>query len=124
MTLDQSDISELLEALRAGGGIDVVRRGVELVLQALIEAEGTAYIGVAPYGRVATRTNQRNGTRERLLSTKAGDVQLQIPKLRKGSSSRRCWSGDGASTGRCSRWRWRSTCTAFPPARWTTWCRR
>jgi len=85
VTLDQSDISELLEAVRAGGGIDVVRRGVELVLQSLIEVEATGYIGAGPFERTATRTNQRNGTRERLLSTKAGDVQLQIPKLRKGS---------------------------------------
>ena len=72
MTLDRSDISELLEALRAGGGFDMVRRGVELVLQALTEVEATAYIGAGPYERTATRTNQRNGIRERLLSTKAG----------------------------------------------------
>ena len=84
MTLEQSDISELLEAVRAGGGLDVIRRSVELVLQALIAAETSAFIGAEPYARTATRTNQRNGTRERLLSTKAGDVQLQIPKLRKG----------------------------------------
>ncbi|MBA3302606.1 MAG: hypothetical protein H0U26_01890, partial [Acidimicrobiia bacterium] len=34
-------LSELLDAVRAGGDLDVVRRGVELVLQALIEAEAT-----------------------------------------------------------------------------------
>ena len=85
MTLDHSDISELLDAIRAGGGIDVVRRGVELVLQALIEAEASECIGAQPFERSATRINHRNGTRERLWSTKAGDVQLQIPKLRKGS---------------------------------------
>ncbi|MDA1061416.1 MAG: IS256 family transposase [Chloroflexi bacterium] len=85
MTLEQSDISELLDAIRAGGGIDVVRRGVELVLQALIAAEASEFIGAQPFERSATRTNLRNGTRERLPSTKAGDVQLQIPKVRKGS---------------------------------------
>ena len=85
MTLSQSELSELLEAVRAGGGIDVVRRGVELVLQALIAAEANEFIGAQPFERSATRTNLRNGTRERLLSTKAGDVQLQIPKVRKGS---------------------------------------
>jgi hypothetical protein len=41
VTLTQFDVSELLEAIRAGGDIDVVRKGVELVLQALIEAEAT-----------------------------------------------------------------------------------
>jgi putative transposase len=85
VTLSQSELSELLEAVRAGGGIDVVRRGVELVLQALITAEASEFIGAQPFERTASRTNLRNGTRERLLSTKAGDVQLQIPKVRKGS---------------------------------------
>ena len=85
MTLTKSDVCELLEALRAGGDIDVVRRGVELVLQALIEAEAAEAIGADPYERTESRTNWRNGSRERLLSTKAGDVDLKIPKLRRGS---------------------------------------
>jgi hypothetical protein len=33
--------SDLLDALRAGGDLDVVREGLALVLQALIDAEGT-----------------------------------------------------------------------------------
>ena len=85
MTLTKSDVSELLDAIRAGGDIDVIRRGVELVLQALIDAEATEVIGADRYERSATRTTWRNGGRERLLSTKAGDVELRIPKLRKGS---------------------------------------
>src|ERR1700689_4857257 len=85
MTLEQSDLGELLEAIRAGGGIDVVRRGVELVLQALIDTEAADVIGPRHYERNETRTAWRNGTRERLLSTKAGDVELKIPKLRSGS---------------------------------------
>jgi putative transposase len=56
-----------------------------MVLQALIDAELTATIGAAPHERTGTRTNQRNGSRARLLSTKAGDVDLAIPKLRTGS---------------------------------------
>ncbi len=85
MTLTQSDVCELLDAIRAGGDIDVIRRGVELVLQALIEAEATEHIGAARYERTEGRTTQRNGHRDRLLATKAGDVELKIPKLRKGS---------------------------------------
>ncbi|MDQ3146929.1 MAG: IS256 family transposase [Actinomycetota bacterium] len=85
MTLTESSLSELLDAVRAGGDLDVVRRGVELVLQALIEAEATEAIGAGPHERSESRTNQRNGHRARLLSTKAGDVELQIPKLRRGS---------------------------------------
>ena len=85
MTLTQSDVHELLDAIRAGGDIDVIRRGVELVLQALIEAEAAEAIGAARYERTPNRTNQRNGARDRLLTTKAGDVDLRIPKLRHGS---------------------------------------
>ncbi len=85
MTLTQSDVSELLDAIRAGGDIDVIRKGVELVLQALIEGEATEAIGAERYERSDSRTNQRNGGRSRLLTTKAGDVELRIPKLRRGS---------------------------------------
>jgi hypothetical protein len=41
VTLTRSDVCELLDPIRAGGDIDVIRRGVELVLQALIDAEAT-----------------------------------------------------------------------------------
>jgi putative transposase len=85
VTITNSDLNELLDAVRAGGDIDVVRRGVELMLQALIDAEATAQIGAERFERSSTRTAQRNGTRDRLLSTKAGDVDLKIPKLRQGS---------------------------------------
>jgi len=85
MALDQSALSELLDALRAGGDLDVVREGLALVLQALIEAEAAQQIGAGRYERSAARTTHRNGTRARLLSTKAGDVELRIPKLREGS---------------------------------------
>jgi putative transposase len=85
MALNQSALSELLDALRAGGDLDVVREALALVLQALIEAEATQHIGARPYERTEQRTAHRNGTRSRLLSTKAGDVELKIPKLREGS---------------------------------------
>ena len=85
MALTNSDLTDLLDAIRAGGDIDVIRKGMELVLQALIEAEATERIGAARYERSEDRSTWRNGARERLLATKAGDVNLKIPKLRKGS---------------------------------------
>jgi transposase-like protein len=78
-------VTELLDAIRAGGDLDVVRKGVELVLQALIDAEAAEVIGAERYERAESRTAWRNGSRDRLLTTKAGDVGLKIPKLRKGS---------------------------------------
>jgi putative transposase len=85
MALDQSALTDLLDALRAGGDLDFMREAMQLVLQALIELDATETIGADRYERAETRTTHRNGSRPRLLSTKAGDVELAIPKLRHGS---------------------------------------
>jgi transposase-like protein len=85
MTLSQSALSELLDAIRSGGGEDVLRDAMALVLQELIELEASQAIGADRYERTEGRTTHRNGSRSRLLSTKAGDVELHIPKLREGS---------------------------------------
>jgi hypothetical protein len=56
VTITNSDLNELLVAVRAGGDIDVVRRGVEIMLQAFIDAEATAQIGAERFeGRVPGR---------------------------------------------------------------------
>jgi putative transposase len=85
MALSQSVVSELLDAFRAGEGVDLIRDAVQLVLQELIEVEATEHIGAGRYERSDTRVTERNGSRPRLLATQAGDVELRIPKLRKGS---------------------------------------
>ncbi|MET0904217.1 MAG: IS256 family transposase [Acidimicrobiales bacterium] len=85
MALDQSALSDLLDALRSGGDMDFMREAMQLVLQELIELEATQYIGAGRYERTDSRATHRNGSRTRLLSTKAGDVELAIPKLREGS---------------------------------------
>lgn len=85
MALDKDALSELVDALRAGGDLDVVRAGMQLVAQALIDLEATEHIGAGPYERTDQRITHRNGTRARVLSTKAGDLDLRIPKLRSGS---------------------------------------
>jgi hypothetical protein len=85
MALSQSAAFELLEALRTGEAVDVIRESVRMVMQELIEAEASQAIGAARYQRSPSRVTERNGVRPRMLSTQAGDVQLRIPKLRKGS---------------------------------------
>ena len=85
MALSQSALSGLLDAVRAGDGTDVLRDAMALVLQELIELEATQAIGAARYERTDERTTHRNGSRTRLLSTKAGDVELHVPKFREGS---------------------------------------
>jgi transposase-like protein len=85
MALDQSALLELLEALKLADVDDRVRSATEMLYQALIDAELTATIGAAPHERTETRTAQRNGSRPRILTTTAGDLELRIPKLRSGS---------------------------------------
>jgi putative transposase len=79
MALSQSAASELLEAFRAGDGVDLIRESVRFVLQELIEAEASEVIGAGRYERTSSRATERNGYRRRGLTTKAGDVQLAIP---------------------------------------------
>ncbi len=85
MALSQSALSELLEAFRAGDGVDMIRESVRTVLQELVEFEAAGVIGAERYERSEDRVTERNGTRPKLLATKAGDVELRITKLRKGS---------------------------------------
>ena len=53
MALSQSALSELLDAFRAGDGVDLIRESVRTVLQELIEAEATEVIGAGRYERIA-----------------------------------------------------------------------
>ena len=85
MALSQSAVSELLELFRAGDGVDLIREAVRVALQELIEAEAVEVIGAGRYERTESRRTDRNGSRPRVLTTKAGDVPLAIPKLRAGS---------------------------------------
>lgn len=58
---------------------------MRLVLQELVEVRSDPGIGARRYERSDVRTTERNGHRQKTLSTKAGDVEVGIPKLRKGS---------------------------------------
>lgn len=85
MALSESAASDLLDALRVGEGADLVRELAQWALLQLIEAEATEKIGADPWERTSERVTYRNGTRSKVLSTKAGDLRVAIPKLRKGS---------------------------------------
>ncbi|WP_181023873.1 transposase, partial [Mycobacterium avium] len=85
MALDQSALLEVLDALRTADAGERITQAAETIYRALIDAELTAFIGASPHERTETRSNQRNGSRPRTLSTVAGDLELRIPKLRTGS---------------------------------------
>ncbi len=85
MALDQSALLDLLAQLKLTDVPDRVRSITEALYQELIDAEAENVIGAGKYERSDDRTTQRNGTRPRTLSTTAGDLELRIPKLRRGS---------------------------------------
>jgi len=85
MTQYQFDPSRLLDAFHDRPDLDLVREMVGFLYQALIDIEATEVIGAEPHQRTTTRTTRRNGSRAKTLSTKTGDVDVKIPKLRKGS---------------------------------------
>jgi transposase-like protein len=66
------------------GHIDeTVRSSVEETLNALLDAEAESQCGAKRYERSAERVDTRAGYYERTLETKAGEVKLKVPKLRK-----------------------------------------
>jgi putative transposase len=60
----------------------VVRETVEQTLNALLDAEADALCGAKRYERSPERLDTRAGHYERQLQTKAGEVTLQMPRLR------------------------------------------
>jgi putative transposase len=54
-------------------------------LTTVMDGEASALCGAAYGERSDERSNSRNGYRERVLETRMGTVDLQIPKLRQGS---------------------------------------
>ncbi|PVU82756.1 IS256 family transposase [Cellulomonas sp. WB94] len=85
MAMDQSALLDLLAALKDTDVSDRIRTATEHLYQELIDAEATAVIGAGPWQRTQARTALRNGSRDRVLTTTAGDLDLRIPKLRTGS---------------------------------------
>jgi putative transposase len=87
MTADPNsiDLTGLLETHLQQAEPDLLRSMLTNFVQALMSAEADAVCG-ADYGtRTPDRTNRRNGYRSREWDTRAGTVELAIPKLREGS---------------------------------------
>ena len=75
----------LTELAEKGADLDMLREMLEFATQRLMEFDVENRCG-APYGeRGVPRTNSRNGYRDRTWETRAGSIDLKIPKLRQGS---------------------------------------
>jgi transposase-like protein len=64
---------------------DVIRESVRAVAQELMEIEVSELIGAERGERTEDRATHRNGYRPRRWDTRAGEIELQIPKIRQGS---------------------------------------
>ena len=78
MALDDSALLEMIEMLRTADGGELMRRLLGGMLQAVVDAEATAHIGAALHERTEDRTTRRNGTRDKLVTTAAGDLTVKI----------------------------------------------
>ena len=82
MTADMMSLQTLLEK---SSDADLLREMIGFAAQRLMELEVGGLTGAGHGERSADRINHRNGYRERDWETRAGTVELRIPKLRKGS---------------------------------------
>ena len=79
------DMMTLRSMLEKGTDADLLREMIGFAAHRLMELEVQGLTGAAPGERSAERLVQRNGYRDRDWETRAGTVELRIPKLRKGS---------------------------------------
>ncbi len=73
--IDQGQLRQHVDGL--------VKDAVEDTLNALLDAEADGLCGAKRYERSPDRTDFRAGSYRRTLHTKAGEVELKMPKLRK-----------------------------------------
>ena len=82
MTTSTIALAELAEK---GADVDVLRQMVQFMAQRLMEIDVEGRCGAGYDEKSTERTNSRNGYRDRTWETRAGTVDLKIPKLRQGS---------------------------------------
>lgn len=79
------DRMALIELIEKGADGDLVREMLAFAAERIMEIEVEARTGAGHGIRTPDRTNHRNGYRDRAWETRAGRIDLEIPKLRKGT---------------------------------------
>lgn len=85
MVNNNMDLMDWLRKQVEQADADFLREAVSFMVSSLMDAEVSAICGADYQERTAERTNKRNGYRERDWDTRAGTVELSIPRIRKGS---------------------------------------
>jgi putative transposase len=75
----------LTDLAEKGADADFIKQTLQFALQRLMEMDVEALCRAAYGERSDERVNSRNGYRDRALETRAGTVDLKIPKLRSGT---------------------------------------
>jgi transposase-like protein len=84
-TTNSIDTIEMIRNLIEAAPSDPVRAILKSTVEQLMSAEASAMCGAGYRERSGTRSNVRNGYRERQWDTRVGSIDLAIPKLREGS---------------------------------------
>ena len=74
----------IVEGWQGLGEEDFLRGLVERVVQQVLDAEMTSFLGAGAYERNAERRGWRNGFKPRVLKTRVGQLELLVPKDREG----------------------------------------
>jgi len=82
---DSMAIEEVVRKVLVDEHADVLRESVRFMAQQLMEVEVSELVGAERGERTEDRATHRNGYRSRRWDTRAGELELQIPKLRRGS---------------------------------------
>ena len=85
MAKGRMDLNEFVGKLLAEQDGDVLREGIRVLAQALMESEVAGLIGAERHERTSERAGYRNGYRLRTWDTRVGTIELAIPKIRPGS---------------------------------------
>ena len=78
ITLNQDEILQLL----SDNHDEAFRTLLTESLNSILQAESTAQLGAEPYERSDTRSDSRNGSRDRELKTRIGTITLTVPRHR------------------------------------------
>ena len=100
MAQDKVDILGLLRRQTEEADLDFLREELGLLTEAIMDIEVSSQAGAGYGERAPGGRTQRNGYRPRTWYTRVATLDLRIPKLREGTTSRVSWNSGGGARSR------------------------